>query len=207
MASISKRQQRVDSVRKWIVKKTLPEGQYTNEFELCAKFAMSRTQVRDILKELEVQNIIVRRQRKGIRVREIPRKEAFDVFEILEALEVIAIRKAAVSSNPRDIDTLRKHAYDFNLAHENKDVKAKKKSDIAFHKKILDMSGNEAVKHMACNYLLIEEAFKIGTPGRPDPLNKYSIASHEAIVDALEARDVINAEKLIKQHFRFASVV
>ncbi|MCP3966307.1 MAG: GntR family transcriptional regulator [Lentisphaerae bacterium] len=205
MASLSKRQQRVDNVRRWIVKKTLPEGQYTNEYELCEKFSMSRTQVRDILKELEVQNIIVRRQRKGIRVREIPKKEASDIFEIFEALEAIAARTAAVMPKSRDLDMLRKHAGDFNTAMQGKDIKAKKKSDIAFHKKLLEMSGNEAVKRMTSQYLLIEEAYRMCTPGRPDPLKNHAAASHEAIVEALEAQNGIVAEQLIRQHLRQAT--
>ncbi|QSH40239.1 GntR family transcriptional regulator [Lentisphaerota bacterium ZTH] len=200
MASVAEKRQQIINIWEWILEKTIPDDSFTNEYELCEQFAISRTQLRDILKELEVRGIIERRQRKGIRIRELSDKEISDIFEVREALESIAARNAAVRATARDIRLLRKYSNTFDKAMSKGETKLEIESEIAFHQKIVDMSGNIAVQRIIKQLMLIEKVFKMGKGVRPGISHEPRRATHNAIISALETHDGDLAEELVKEH-------
>ncbi|MCP3966308.1 MAG: GntR family transcriptional regulator [Lentisphaerae bacterium] len=200
MASVAEKRQQIIDIWEWILEKTIPEESFTNEYELCEQFAISRTQLRDILKELEVRGIIERRQRKGIRIRELSDKEISDIFEVREALESIAARNAAIRATARDIRLLRKYSNTFDRSMEKGETKMEIEAEIAFHQKIVDMSGNIAVQRVIKQLMLIEKVFKMGKGVRPGITHEPERATHDAIISALENHDSDKAEELVREH-------
>jgi DNA-binding GntR family transcriptional regulator len=191
-------------VQSLILERTRNGKSFTTESELCEKFSVSRTSIRDILKELEVIGFIERKQRRGITVRNFNLKETIEIYDLREAVEGMAARLAAAHASPKDIAELKAIVEKHNQTTNSDDVNEKQDTDMNFHAKIIELSNNSMIIRMSRSLHMMEKAFKASEtftsryPHCPLP------ATHEAIVEAFEAHDPDKAETLVKEHIRGA---
>lgn len=204
MASAEAKKQLVTRIWERILDKTGSEDEFTNEGELCQEFSISRTQLRDILKELEVLGVIERRQRKGIRIKELSLKEASEIYDVREAVEGMAARLAAINARSEDIRELESCVATHNRAVENRDVHRQVASDLAFHAKIIEMSDNKIIGKMIEQLMLMEKIFRMAGERNPNAPHIPLPETHEAIIEAIKNHDSDKCEKLVKGHIRGA---
>ena len=204
MASAEIKQQLTTRIWEWIFYKTNSRDEFTSENELCQEFSISRTQLRDILKELEVCGIIERRQRKGITIKQPTLKEISEIYDTREAVEGMASRLAAINSLPEDIRELEDFVEVHNNAVAQKNTELQIEMDIAFHSKIIEMSGNQIIVRIIEQLMLMDKIFRMGrvrdcnSPHCPLP------DTHEDIIKAIREHDFEWCEKLVKGHIRGA---
>lgn len=72
------------------------------EQDLSSEFGVSRTAIRQVLADLEKQELVERQPRKGTVVRRMDPESLFEIYEIREVLEGLAARRAAQNSKPED---------------------------------------------------------------------------------------------------------
>lgn len=200
---------KTDGVREQI-KKLLFAKQVTRDHPLTEEgltrlFGVSRAPVREALRELERERIIERKQGKGIYLRRPSAKEIAELYDIRMGLEGIAGRLAAERVNDQDLRTLGALAREYDEGLREGNGAKERAADVAFHRKIAELSGNAQLLKIMDDFFVLERAFVLGFPAGRRPVVPQRPASsypHQAIVTVLRKRDVEKAEKVIRLHMR-----
>jgi DNA-binding GntR family transcriptional regulator len=107
MAESTKRDQIAQRLRRAIVSGEVPRGRPLRQDELAAEFGVSITPVREALRLLESEHLVVSEPNKGVRVAGIDVDAITAAYILRRLAESFAIRKAIYRMSPRDFDALR----------------------------------------------------------------------------------------------------
>jgi DNA-binding GntR family transcriptional regulator len=178
-----------------------PASQWLEE-EIAARLGMSRTPVREALVRLEQEGFVQITPRRGIRVRELTRRDVIEVNEVLECLELQATQRlAARGLSPEDMVRLDATIIDMDAALARDDVNAWARADYAFHRLLIELAGNRHLEAVATTFLDKAHRFRVKTlEMRTRPLN--STASHAATVEAIRRMDIEMALDIHRLHKR-----
>lgn len=142
----SLRDQVYDRLRSAIFSGELAAGAPIIEAEIAANLGASRTPVREALRRLESEGMLEPRGARGSIVRELKSDEVECIFEIREALEALAARRAARRMTAKDargleslIAQMRAHAADAGEME---------RLDTEFHDRILALADGVRLKRM-----------------------------------------------------------
>ena len=171
-----------------------------SEQALADMFGVSRTPVRDALLELEREGLVERRKKKGVYLLRPSPRDLAEVYDVRAALECHAVRVIAENADGDGLRELERIAKRFSKAREQDDAEAMDAANIAFHERIVELSGNALLAGIVSRFRIISRAFRLAhgiTLKQPMPPTG---ASHEAIVAALRAGDVDRCEQLMRRH-------
>ncbi len=175
-----------DRLRAAIISGELSPGTPVIEAELAAKLGASRTPVREALRRLEAAGLLEPRGLRGSVVRELKSDEVQCVFEIREALESLAARRAARTIREADLRKLEQLVEGMRAGVD--DAAEIGRCDTAFHDTILAVANGDRLKRMLTD--LREEliAYRFLALSDADR-RRATISEHDAIVAALRAHD------------------
>lgn len=100
------RQQVVDRLRAAVIAGDLAPGQRLTERELIDRVGVSRTVIREALRQLESEGLVETVPNKGPVVRALSRSEAVDLYRIRASLEALAARLFIERAPPHALDRL-----------------------------------------------------------------------------------------------------
>ena len=192
-----------DRLRTAIISGELSPGTPVIESELAARLGASRTPIREALRRLEAEGLLEPRGLRGSVVRELKSDEVECIFEIREALESLAARRAARSVRDADLRRLEAHVEAMRGAVD--DANEMERYDTAFHDLILAAASGDRLKRMLTE--LREELIAYRFLSLSDPeRRRATIGEHEAILAALRAHDENAAASRIAAHIANARV-
>ncbi len=195
----SLREQVYDRLRAAILSGELAPGAPIIEAEIAATLGASRTPVREALRRLETEGMLEPRGARGSVVRELKRDEVECIFEIREALETLAARRASRRMNDRD---LTEFARLVELMQKNVDDPSEmERLDTRFHDRILALADGQRLKRMLGDLradILPWRFIALATVAR----RQASAEEHGAILDALRAKDERAIVKTMAHHIR-----
>ncbi len=175
-----------DRLRGAILSGDLAPGSPVIEAELAARLGASRTPVREALRRLEAEGLLEPRGGRGSVVREVRSDQVECIFEIREALESLAARRAARTI--RDADLRRLADLVERMRGAADDANEMERHDTAFHDIILAAGNGDRLKRMLSD--LREELITYRFLSLSDGERRVAtVGEHEAILDALRARD------------------
>ena len=178
------------------------ENNPLTEQELANHFGVSRTPIRDALKELEKEGIVERKQRRGVYLKQPSVKEIAEIYDLRSILEGFAARLTAKNATKKDIKELRTLAERFTQTKKDGNAEKCDEINVIFHNKIIRLSGNSTLIKITDNFRIIQRAF-ILTNSLPAPekeiipTNPYP---HELIVEKLSQRDSGECERILRAH-------
>ena len=198
-----------NTLREAILKGDLKPGERLMELQLASKLGVSRTPIREAIRELEmiglVENIpykgtIVRKlTRKGAEVAKMTLKDMEDVLEIRDALDELAVRIACQKISDEQLKQLEDMKELFEKSTQTGNVKKIAEADVTFHDVIYEATGNPKLVTLLNN--LREQVYRYRVEYIKDPKNYPTlIAEHEAILESLKNRDVKNAVEAMHVH-------
>lgn len=179
----------------------LPASQWLEE-ELAVRLGMSRTPVREALVRLEQEGFVQITPRRGIRVRELTRRDVIEVNEVLECLELQAVERLATRGvTPEDMVRLDETIAGMDDALARDDVHGWAAADYGFHRLIIELAGNRHLEAVAMTFLDKAHRFRVKTLElRVKP--QKSTSSHAATVEAIRRMDVEMALDIHRLHKR-----
>ncbi len=188
-----------ETLRESIIKGRLKPGERLFEERLAARLGMSRTPVREAIRKLELEGLVVMEPRKGAVVSAITEKNLLDVLDVRKALEELAVKLACKKMTPEIADELKDAEDDFERADETGDLSGMADADIRFHDIIYRSTGNTRLMQLLSNlfeqmYRFRVEYLKIEGSGKT--LSK----EHRDIMDALAAGDTGRAADAVCLH-------
>lgn len=187
------------TLREAILKGNLKPGTRLKEISLANELGVSRTPVRDAIRKLELEGLVVMEANKGACVAEIARQELNDVLELRRGLEELAIRKACERITDEELQNLEKAAEEFGSLVSGRDLKELAEADVHFHDVIYRASHNRRLVQLLNN--LREQMYRFRMEYLKDEASRKLLdAEHKEIVRAIREKDVERAHRYICQH-------
>ncbi len=115
------------------------------EVELAEDLGVSRTPVREAIRKLEKEALVVIEPRRGAYVSDISVKEMVDTLVVREDLEALAASLAAKRITKEELEGLEKKVTDYSEAIASGDMEQIIRADESFHHRIVALSGNKAL--------------------------------------------------------------
>lgn len=179
-----------------ILQGILQPGEKLVQESLAERFGVSRTPVQQAIYKLEKELLVTIEPRRGAFVREITLEEIIHIVDIRIRLESLAARNAAASMSDVDMIELDVIMARFKKTVEEDDREGQKEADFAFHRKLLEVSGNPYLIKLldAVNLISVTNLRGLIT----DPMISY--IGHEQVLEALKSRDPEQAEQGMRNH-------
>ncbi len=170
-----------------------------DERKMAEQLGISRTPIREALARLEQNGLVKIRARKGVFICRKTREEVMEMVVVWAALESMAARLATEEASDSELKSLRKLAEAHAQIDAKADIEGYSEANIRFHQRILELSKCEALKDNADALFMHMHAVRRRAIGESDRAAR-SVADHMAIVDALEGRNAMKAEELVREH-------
>lgn len=193
-----------DHLRDAIVRNQIPAGTRVVEEIIAARANVSRTPVGQALRRLQATGLL-RASQHGLVVSELSADELSEACTVRDSLEALAARLAASTRTDLDVALLEEVTGRFEAAIGG-DVQEVVALNHAFHEIVWDAARNTFLKkNLEVTRSLIERLNS--TTLASEARQRDALGEHQAIVDAIVARDADRAESATLEHFHKASAM
>lgn len=199
-------EQVAEKIRSAILRGELKPGAKLTEQDLAAEFEVSRTPIREAIRQLEVERLLTRIPFVGVTVRQLSAEEVIELLEIREVLEGLVARLATRHMDDAHLSRLQACLRRLTEAARQGAVAAYLDHALAFRRALVECCRSES---LAEHVLVIENRLRLVghrtavLPGRMEA----SITEHEKLLAAIARGDAAAAERLNReriQHIRDA---
>lgn len=199
------REQVLELLQQEILELRLRPGQRLIERELVERIGVSRTTIREVMRQLSVEGLVTTIPQKGAIVAIPSAKDAAEVYEVRALLEGIVARQFAERATDEQVRKLRQA---FTVMEgdyvESREPRQLLRSKTAFYEVLFDGADNATVRSILEGFqarVAVMRAATLATPGRAEE----SLQEIRALVEAIEARDPIAAERASVHHVEQAA--
>lgn len=188
-----------NTLRQAILKGELEPGERLMEIQLAKRLGVSRTPIREAIRKLELEGLVVMVPRKGAEVAKITQKDLSDVLEVRKALEVLAVQIACERMTKEQLGELKSVLEEFKESIKTKEPTIIAEIDMKFHDVIFMSTDNHRLIQILNN--LREQMYRYRMEYIKDE-KKHSvlIKEHEEIIKSIEEKDKERAAKAITGH-------
>ncbi|WP_243789446.1 GntR family transcriptional regulator [Saccharopolyspora gloriosae] len=194
------REQSLRKLREAISSGQLEPGKRLIETELSEALSVSRGTLREALRHLVQEGLVVADERGKLLVRALTKAEVRDIFAVRAALESLAVealceapeRSASVTELRESVDRLRDLDQSMATLVE---------ADLAFHQRMCELTGNAALVQSWQHISGLTRA-TIVRSGPELAVRNMAWQRHSPIVDAIEAGDSAKAREVVREHMR-----
>jgi GntR family transcriptional regulator, trigonelline degradation regulator len=196
------RNQIADGLRAAIVSMQLHPGQLLVEREICEATGAARASVREALRQLESEGLVVSERGRGTRVVALSQEAALDLYQLRIVLEAFAGRLFATRASAEEVDALERAVGRIEAVMSDPGSMLRAKAE--FYEVLLSGAGNKELHSVAARLhhrITMLRAMSLAAPGRP----AVSVGELRAIVDAARRHDAELTAKLCAAHVRAAA--
>lgn len=176
----------------------LKPGDRVVETHVAQQLGVSQTPVREALRDLELFGFVVSSPFRGTRVREVSTTDLIEIYAIRAALEGVAARQTAPRITEPALAELATLLDRMREAAVRDDRYALVEADIAFHRIIVEASGNRLLRQFWESMSLSTSTFLTVVMSRHN-LDELA-ARHEPLLAALRTGDPALAEAAMRRH-------
>src|SRR5699024_6943036 len=191
-----------NQLRQRIWNKEIQFGERLIESDLSEQFGVSRNTIRDALKILEYEEMVVSKPRKGTYVSQFSNKDWREMIELRTIVEAYAFVKALPHLEEKHFIYLEDILSQMKLETENKNWGKLFDLDIQFHSLIIKLSGNKRVIKL---YESIQVQIRIFFIFMDDYYSSYQAFYNEQkeLYDILLTKDPVLIDKKIRTHIEY----
>ncbi len=188
-----------NTLRNAILKGELEPGEKLMEKKLSEKLGVSRTPIREAIRKLELEGLVVMTPRKSAEVASITEEDLTDVLEVRRVLETLAIDLACKNITNEILSELEANLVRFNAAVKKNDITEIATTDVEFHEAIYKSTGNRRLIQILNN--LREQMYRYRLEYIKDRQTRDNLViEHRRIIDALRSRDKEKGKNAILNH-------
>lgn len=188
-----------NTLRQAILRGELKPGDRLMEIQLANKLGVSRTPIREAIRKLELEGLVLMIPRKGAEVAEITEKSLRDVLEVRRALEELAVQLACEKITKEEIRELERVAKEFQQVVNSSDITEIAEVDVCFHDIIYTATDNQKLIQLLNN--LREQMYRYRVEYlKRDGVFPQLIAEHEAIIRHIENNEKEKATEVMCRH-------
>jgi DNA-binding GntR family transcriptional regulator len=199
------REQVLEALRNAILRFELKPGQRLVERQLIEQIGVSRTTIREVLRELTAEGLVTVIPQKGAVVYAPTPTEAADLYAVRIALESLAVQRFIERAPEEKREALRGTVTEIEqVCAAGGDMHPLLQAKDHFYEVLLDGAASPTVQNILAGVqarVRLLRATSMSQPGRP----KQVVAEIRALVEAIEARDVDEAARLCAVHLNNAA--
>ena len=186
------------------IREDILSGKYHKDEELKEKtigdeLGVSRTPVREALRQLELEGLVTIIPNRGAFVVGFSAADMQDIYEIRSVLEGLCAKRAALRAKPEQLESLEEimclSEFQVSRGHYEQLVEL----DNRFHELLYEASQSKPLEHVLRDYHHYVERVRRVTWASPTR-SVESTEEHKMILEALKEKDAEKAEKLANQH-------
>jgi len=199
MESYTLQQQIFKIIEEKILSGELKTGESLTELKLCEELGVSRTPIREAIRQLEAEELVRVVPNKGAIIVGVCQKDIEDIYNIRILVEGLAARWAAENITPSELERL-KEMLDLQEFYTIKgDLANLEKYDYSFHCAIYEACKSKQMKRMLSNFhhfikLAREVSFEQGSRATA------TLEEHRVLYQAIADKDAEQADKAMKLH-------
>ena len=189
-------------LREDILSGVYKEHEELREITIGEELGVSRTPVREALRQLELEGLVTIIPNKGAYVTGITPKDVYDIYKIRSMLEGVCARWATEHITEKQIEELEEVLLlsEFHLQKKGEE-KAEQVTELdgKFHKVLYEASDSRILEHVLSDfhkYVQMARALSVGEQNRA----QKSVQEHREILEAIRNRDEDLAEELANRH-------
>lgn len=188
-----------NTLRQEILTGKLKPGERLMEIHLANKLGVSRTPIREAIRKLELEGLVLMMPRRGAEVAQISWKSLKDVLEVRRTLDVFAIELACERITFRELALLEAACESFDETVKTKDTRKIAEADVAFHDIIVASTGNERLIQLVSN--LSEQMYRYRFEYIQDSAEHPTLVrEHRQMYESVRNKDKEAAADVVKKH-------
>lgn len=192
-----KRDRIFDSLRREILSGELPRGSRMPQDELARRFGASITPVREALRLLEAEGLLVSEPHRGVRVAGVDLEKVKGTYVVRRLVEGYAMRRVVGRLSPRDLREIGELVERMGLTLESGDLEAFRSDNRLFHFFFYERCGLPAlVDHIVAAWQAFPWDLMLESP----ECSEQSHLEHKAILAAVAAQDVEGSARASDAH-------
>ena len=195
-----------DKIKELILNEDIGPGEIVSENQLAEYLGMSRTPVREAIRRLEAVGILVSRQGFGTIVKMLTLKDIEDIFEVREAMELIASETAIKNITEQEIKEVRENFINLlDRYHSGEKIEKKEFTSIdgQIHDLIVKKSDNEYVKMLMERISFNVDRYRTMSYKVSLDLEE-STNQHLDLLQHMEKRNVETFKEHLKRHIHWS---
>lgn len=186
-------------LRDRILNEKYKNGDKLNEMTLAKEFCISRTPIRESLKQLELEGLVESIPNRGVFVKGFSPRDIDDMFEIRKSLESLAITMAIKRMDESHMKKIQEIFELMVFYTEKKDVKKIADLNILYHEAIYEATKSTYMKQILKDihyYVSVTSNHSLKGKKRLDS----ALKEHQGIYQAILTKDTDKAEQMIIAH-------
>ena len=189
------------SIREDILSGRYEQNTELKEAAIGAELGVSRTPVREALRQLELEGLVTIIPNRGAYVNMITAKDVQDIYVIRSMLEGLCARWATQSITDEQLDSMEETLCLSEYHTSKKNYEKLYELDSLFHEQLYEAGGSRILNHILSDfhdYVKMVRKATISTSSR----SVTSTEEHRAIFEAIKEKDPDKAEALAKEHVK-----
>ena len=178
-------------------------GQRLQEVDLANQLHVSRSPVREALRQLAADGLVIEIPNKGVYVKTFTAKDIDEIFDVRLMLESYAIRRSPQNMTDGQRAHLMEILQMLEQTHESGDLDRYVVADDDLHKQIIQLGGNSLVDDLYYRVRSMNQQFRIRSLSSHNRFQD-SVAEHQDLITALVTGEVERAIEVNSRHLALA---
>lgn len=188
-----------NTLRQAILRGELKPGERLMEIQLANKLGVSRTPIREAIRKLELEGLVLMIPRKGAEVADITEKSLKDVLEVRRALEELSVKLTCDRITKEEIKELEQAAENFKKTLKSKDITEIAEADVRFHDVIYTATKNQKLIQLLNN--LHEQMYRYRIEYLKDEeVYPKLLKEHKEIIERISKGEKEAAARMVCEH-------
>ena len=189
----------VDSLRRAIEAGLLEPGTRLVEKDLCQQLNVSRTSLREALRQLQAEGLLANVRNRGLAVVVISRADAENIYRIRRVLEALVVEQFVENASDGEVAELRKNSELVKAAYRSGDAQRIMIAKRDFYDRICAGARNMIAFNLLNKLTLLTSSLRRRSLVRPERQSQ-SIGELDTLVRAITERDKHAARAAAEQH-------
>lgn len=188
-----------NTLRKAILTGELKPGERLMEIHLANQLGVSRTPIREAIRKLELEGLVIMIPRRGAEVAQITEKNLKDVLEVRRALDALCAELACERITEEEKAALKKACDEFEKATVTGDATTIAAADVALHDIIVAATGNQRLIQLVNN--LSEQMYRYRFEYIKEEIeHNHLVDEHRMIYESIVRQDKEKAAQAARVH-------
>lgn len=178
-------------------------GEWLQENELASEMNVSRSPVREALRHLASDGLVISVPNKGVFVKEISAKDIQNIYDFRVMLESYAIQRSAENMTEEIRQAFLNCVSGLKHAHQANDLQSYIELDTKLHNMIIALSGNPLVESTYEKLYSMCKRFRSYSLNDPQRFDE-SLDEHLSIVQNMLNGNILEADRINRKHLELA---
>jgi DNA-binding GntR family transcriptional regulator len=188
-------------LRDMIMEGVFKPGEKIQEQDLCVRFGVSRTPIREALRVLAAEGFLTLTPNRGARIALSSVEEIEEFYPIIGALEGLAGELACSRITDDEIKHIEKLHERMVARYHKGELGASKRLNREIHEAIFEAAGNAALTAHYRNLMIRTHSIRYFVRKSPERWRE-ALDDHERMITALRARDGVRLGQILREHLQ-----